>query len=184
VKTFLRFVGAGFGLIAFVGLVIIAWGTGLPLDHTAECSASFGASPHEIWTVVADVADSPKWRTDVVRVALTPSANGHVSFTEADRYGHTQTYDEAPHRPDAAIHRAIVAAPDAAFSGSWTYRVAPASRGATLTLVENGRIYNPAFRFMARYFYGYTTTMRQYLADLGRRFGESPQIQCATFLPR
>lgn len=183
-KTFLRSIGAIFGLVAFVGLVIIAWGTGLPLDHSATCSATFGASSREVWNAVADVVHSPQWRTDIVHAALMPSANGHTRFEETDRYGRAHIFDEAPRGRGAVIQRSLVVEPDAPFSGSWTYRVTPTSGGAVLSIAENGRIFNPAFRFLARYALGYTATMHQYLVDLGKRFGEAPQIQCATLSPR
>jgi hypothetical protein len=41
-----------------------------------------------------------------------------------------------------------------------------------LTITERGQISNPVFRFMARYVFGYHATMQEYLASLGRKFGE------------
>jgi hypothetical protein len=52
------------GLVA-VGLVLFAWGSRLPLAHTATRSARFDASPDTVWRVVTDVAAYPSWRTDV-----------------------------------------------------------------------------------------------------------------------
>jgi hypothetical protein len=46
---------------------------------------------------------------------------------------------------------------------------------STLRITEDGEIRNPIFRFVARFFLGYTATMEAYLRDLGRRFGETVQ---------
>jgi hypothetical protein len=35
---------------------------------------------------------------------------------------------------------------------------------------------NPFFRFIARYFIGYTSEMNKYLTGLAQHFGEKPQI--------
>ena len=41
--------------------------------------------------------------------------------------------------------------------------------GTRVTLTENGEIYNPVFRFMARFVFGYDGTMRTYLDGLEAR---------------
>jgi len=58
------------------------------------------------------------------------------------------------------------------FGGSWTYEIAPADGGSLLTVTENGEIYNPFFRFMARFIFGYHATMETYLKNLAKKFGE------------
>ena len=56
--------------------------------------------------------------------------------------------------------------PGLPFGGTWTYEVAPVPGGSTLTITENGEIYNPLFRFMARYIFGYEGTIETYMAAL------------------
>ena len=56
------------------------------------------------------------------------------------------------------------------FGGTWTYDITPAADGAsTLTMTENGEVYNPIFRFMSRYVMGYTATMDRYLQALQKK---------------
>ncbi len=43
---------------------------------------------------------------------------------------------------------------------------------ATLRITERGEIRSAFFRFMARFIFGYTSTMETYLRDLGTKFGE------------
>ena len=47
---------------------------------------------------------------------------------------------------------------------------------ATLRITENGYVTNPIFRFVARFFMGYTSEIRKYLTALAQHFGEKPQI--------
>ena len=41
------------------------------------------------------------------------------------------------------------------FGGSWTYRVVGNEKGCTLTIREDGEVYNPLFRFMSRFVFGH-----------------------------
>ena len=42
---------------------------------------------------------------------------------------------------------------------------------ASLTITENGEIYNPVFRFVSRFITGQTSTIDEYLRALGRKLG-------------
>ncbi|NIN10341.1 MAG: hypothetical protein GTN62_03355 [Gemmatimonadales bacterium] len=52
---------------------------------------------------------------------------------------------------------------------SWVSLMQP---GSTITITEDGDIYNPIFRVMSRLFLGYHATMDGYLTALGRKLGE------------
>ena len=54
-------------------------------------------------------------------------------------------------------------------AGAWTYELTPTSGGCTLTITENGEVYNPMFRFIANYMIGHTSTIEKYLDDLGKK---------------
>ena len=77
---------------------------------------------------------------------------------------------------DAFAARTRIAEKNLPFGGTWTIDIAPTGRqrGA---VTEDGEIYNPIFRFMARFFFGYTATIEGYLRDLGHRFGELTKIE-------
>jgi hypothetical protein len=65
---------------------------------------------------------------------------------------------------------ARIADPDLPFGGTWTYDIAPAGGGSRVTITEDGEIYNPLFRFVARFILGYEGTIASYLAALEKRF--------------
>jgi hypothetical protein len=55
------------------------------------------------------------------------------------------------------------------FGGTWTYELELAAGWTCVTLTEDGEIYNPFFRFVARFILGYDATMRTYLDGLEAR---------------
>jgi hypothetical protein len=56
---------------------------------------------------------------------------------------------------------------DLPFGGSWTYDLEPSNGSTTLTITENGEIYDPFFRVASRLFMDETDVMNAYLDDLG-----------------
>lgn len=63
------------------------------------------------------------------------------------------------------------------FGGTWTFEIAPEGVGSEVRITEDGEIYNVIFRFMARFIFGYTTSIETYLRDLGAKFGEPVAIE-------
>ena len=75
-----------------------------------------------------------------------------------------------------SVNLELVGGPGAPFGGNWTYEVAAVPGGSRVTVTERGWIGNPLFRFMARFFFGYTATIDTYLRSLGKKFGETVEI--------
>ena len=74
-------------------------------------------------------------------------------------------------------HQVRIADPKLPFGGTWTFQIEPAAGGSELRITEDGEIYNVIFRFMARFFFGYTATLETYLRDLGAKFGQPVEIE-------
>ena len=49
------------------------------------------------------------------------------------------------------------------FGGTWTFEIAPTPTGSRMTITERGEIYNVLFRALAKYVFGYTSTMESCL---------------------
>jgi uncharacterized protein YndB with AHSA1/START domain len=157
------------GLVA-LGLVIYVIGLLLPQSHVASASARFAAKPDALWASLTDVAAFPQWRRDVTRVEILPDENGQRGWREYGRQG-TVTYrvvESVP--PQRLVSR--IADERLPYGGTWTYELAPAGDGTRLTITERGEIYNPVFRFVARFVMGHTATMNGVLRALGARHGE------------
>jgi hypothetical protein len=86
---------------------------------------------------------------------------------ETDKHGQTITYERIESRPPTLLKR-VIADKNLPFGGTWTWRVQPQSDGCLVTITEDGEIYNPLFRFAARFLIGYTGTIDRYLATLAQ----------------
>lgn len=134
------------GILAVLVLLILAAtavGARLPVAHRASHSADLAQSPERVWEAIADPASG--------------------------RAGSTFAVVES--EPPRRLVRKVVG--ERAFGGSWTYEIAPRDGGATLTITEDGEIYNPFFRFVSKVVLGHARTIEGYLADLRRTLDES-----------
>jgi uncharacterized protein YndB with AHSA1/START domain len=160
--------GAGLALVVVIILVI---GWLLPVKHTASREATLPAAPEIVWKLITDVDGFPSWRSDVKKVERLPDRNGMPVWVEHGSNGRLTMAMEKSEPPRLLVGR--IADPGLPFGGTWTYRIAPTPAGSTLTITEDGEIYNPVFRFMARFVFGYETTMKSYLEAAGRKLGSS-----------
>jgi uncharacterized protein YndB with AHSA1/START domain len=159
------------GVLVAIVAVIVLVGYLLPVGHVASRSARFHQPPDSVWAAITNVTAYPTWRTDVTNVDPLPPENGRARWIE-EGGGQRITFEVAE---SDAPRRLVVRIADAGlpFGGTWTYVLDPADGGARLAITENGEVYNPIFRFMARYVFGHAATMEKYLTALGRHFGQA-----------
>ncbi|HKW45595.1 MAG TPA: hypothetical protein VJN22_08050 [Candidatus Eremiobacteraceae bacterium] len=186
-KTFWRWVGTVFFASAFIFLVLTAIGTSLPIEHHASCSATYFKPASVLFAALQDDAGSAMWRSDIASASLVSGRGPTAVWRETDRHGNSTTFRTVSFAQDRSLVRAVDFVPGMPFAGTWSYglsAVAPdlsqyrPPRPTRLTIIEDGRIYNPFFRFMARYVFGYTARMHTYLADLAASMHEGAQISC------
>ena len=166
-------------LIALAGIVLIILMVGalLPRGHSSSRTARYQESPVEIWYAITEYSRFPEWRKNIKQVEGLPAVNGQPSWRETDSHGNVIPYEVIESTPPQRMVTRI-ANPKLPFGGTWTYQISSAPDGATvLRITENGEIYNPAFRFVARFFLGYSATQEQYLRDLGNRFGQQVTVE-------
>lgn len=156
------------GLVSVTG-VVAAIGWMLPVGHEASRSARFDRPPQLVYDVVADVAGYANWFDRVTRVEMLESPDGRIRFREYTSTGPIVMAVEAAEPPSRFVTR--IADPDQPFGGTWTFEITPEGSGSRLAITERGEVYNPLFRFMARFVFGYTATMDAYLQSLQRRLG-------------
>jgi uncharacterized protein YndB with AHSA1/START domain len=150
-------------------IVVVAVGWMLPVAHVASRSARLPASPDGVWRIITDVDAFPSWRTDVRRVERLPDRAGRAIWVEDGTAGRMTLAIERSEPPRILVTR--IADPALPFGGTWTYTISPTTGGCTLTITENGEIYNPVFRAMARFVFGYEGTLASYLEALSRKVG-------------
>lgn len=154
-------------LLAAPVLVLLAVGWMLPVAHAATRQAAYRVPPDAIWKVISDPEGFPAWRSDVTHVERLADRDGRVAWIEVGRNGRIAYEIERSDPPRSLVVR--IADRNLPFGGAWTYEILPAAGGSTVTITENGEIYNPIFRVLARYVFGYDSTMTAYLESLRRK---------------
>jgi uncharacterized protein YndB with AHSA1/START domain len=151
-------------VVAFSALV----GSRLPRSHRATRERTLGASPEAIWIAITDVEAFPSWRNDIKKAQRLPDRDGRPVWVEEGRSGRMTFAIERMEAPCLLVGR--IADRDLPFGGTWTYELTPVAGGTRLRITEDGEIYNPLFRFMARFVFGYEGTIASYMAALEKRF--------------
>ncbi len=150
------------GLLVLVGAIAVV-GWMLPVNHEASQSAEFQRTPDEVYALVSDFRNYPNWWPEVTKIDVMVEQPTRTTFRE--------------HLADGPVIMTVVEATPPSrfvtkiddenqpFGGTWTFEVAPVAAGRTqLTITERGEIYNPIFRALARFVFGYTSTMESFLA--------------------
>ena len=163
-----------FIVLAGILILITLIGWLLPRTHHVTREAEFHQPPEAIWKAVTDVDAMPTWRQGLQSVKPLPDKNGLPSWVETSASG-TIPFETVISQPPS---RLIVRIADSKlpFGGTWTYEITPAAAGCSLRIREDGETYNPVFRFLSRFVFGYSGTMDAYLRSLAKKFGEQPQV--------
>jgi len=169
-KWVLIAVAVSVGLIAVVALI----GALLPKNHLASRTVRFNQSPETLWEVLTNHPAEPSWRSDLARVEQLPDVNGHALWREVFKNGEVMTLETVEAIPPHRLVRRI-ADKSLPFGGSWTIEREKFDPGSRVTVMENGEVYNPIFRFVSRFIIGHTATIDRYLAMVGKKFGEEPK---------
>ena len=152
-------------LVALLGFALLV-GLLLPTAHRTSRQGIYAAAPDDVWRAITDVEAFPSWRDGVEGVERLPDRDGRSVWTEHTSDGSLTFATERSEPPRLLVIR--IADRNLPFGGTWTDEIAPAARGSRLTITEDGEIYNPLFRVMARFVFGYEATIERYLSSLQR----------------
>ena len=146
-------------------LLIVLIGACLPQKHTVSRTLSLHRPAETVWSLISG---SPTWRPGVSNYQELPPHEGHRLWRETDKHGQTITFEAIESTPPRRLVTRI-ADPKLPFGGTWTYEIVPSGDSCTLTITENGEVYNPLFRFVSRFIMGHTATIDSYLAALNAK---------------
>jgi len=164
------------GVIVSIALLVVAIGAFLPKQHIASRQATYRQPPEAIWQAIMDYEKFPTWIKGVARVEPFQSLNGYPGWTEIESNGMKiplQVTEAVPSR--RLVTR--IADPNLPWGGTWTTEITPAPGGSVMRITEDGYVNNPLFRFMARFVFGYSSTLDSYMKSLGEKFGEKVTLQ-------
>ncbi len=167
----MKWVLIGIAALALVVAVAALIGSRLAQSHRASVTRVFPDAADAIWSAITDIEAFPSWRAGVTRVERLPDRNGYPAWIEEGGSGKLTLAVERMERPRVLVGR--IADPSLPFGGTWTYEIVAEGAGSRLTITENGEIYNPLFRFMARFVFGYEGTIRAYMSSLEKRLAAS-----------
>jgi len=139
-------------------------------EHRASGTARYSKPPAEIFAMISNFSASTEWRTGLSKVELLPPQNGKPVVRETLSMGPITMVVEEVNSPSRMVTR--IADDELPFGGTWTFEVEPDGSGSKLRITEDGFVKPAAFRFMAKFIFGYHATLEQYLKDLGKKFGE------------
>jgi uncharacterized protein YndB with AHSA1/START domain len=154
-------------ILAVPLILVLIVGAMLPKAHTVSRSITVTQPPDAVWNLITSATT---WRPEVRKYEELPSQNGHRRWSETDKGGHAIPYEAIESIPPHHLATRI-ADPSLPFGGTWTYEIAPSGSGSTLTITENGEVYNPVFRFVSRYIMGHAATLDAYLKAVKARLG-------------
>ena len=155
-------------LLAGAVLAVVGIGAALPRAHVVSRSTRLPAPPERVWALLTDPAGFPRWRDDVRSVEILPPRDGRAIWREHSRHGRITFEMVTAERPTRLTTR--IADRDLPFGGTWEYALTPDGDGTRLVVTERGEVYNPIFRFMSRFIFGYTGTMESCLRALEKRW--------------
>lgn len=156
-------------LVVLVALIALI-GALLPRDHIATRTATYRQTPAALFAAVHDFAAQPSWRSELKTVELLPPRDGATCYREVSRQG-AVTYRVREDQPGEKLVVEI-ADDNLPYGGRWTFAFRSANGGTELRITEDGFVKNVIFRCLARFVFGYTSTMETYLRDLGKKFGQ------------
>lgn len=153
------------GILVCCILLIFIIGIFLPVKHTASLRIYLRAADSNVWRRIVDISEYPAWRRELQSVQVLTG----TSWVEVDKRGHKISYSMEVGESGRKLTTKINGS-DLPFGGSWTYVLERDGQGSALTITENGEVYNPLFRFMSKFIFGHSTTLKKYAADLERSF--------------
>ena len=160
-------------VVVLLVIAVILIGSLLPKRHVISRSASYRATPDQLFRLIAG---RQNWRPDVLHCEAVPDTDGRELTRETTRDGNTITYEMLDRVPDRSMKRRI-ATPNLPYSGSWIYSLEPGGESTVVRITEDGEVYNPVFRFVSRFVFGHTHTMDAYLHALGKATGQEVEIK-------
>jgi hypothetical protein len=163
-------------ILGLVGVVAIVWVFGmlLPRDHVATRIGAYHVPPEKVWVAITDVDAMPTWRIGLQGVTRLPDRDGMPTHVEDTSAGKLLIQTQSMEPPRKLVNK--IGGKNLPFGGTWTFEVTPTPDGSTLRITENGYVTNPIFRFVGRFFIGYSSELEKYLTGLAQHFGEKPQI--------
>ncbi|HEX6314044.1 MAG TPA: SRPBCC family protein [Gemmatimonadaceae bacterium] len=168
-------------MAVMVGIVALL-GSRLPVGHVASRAAVINAPPDVVFQTMTEFRSAPAWRPGVTRITVsTDSLTGRQRVVEESKNGIMTMEVEQLVPPTRFVTRIVDE--DLPYGGAWAHALEAQGNATRVIITEHGEVYNPIFRFVAKYLMGHSGTIDAYLSDLGRKFNTPVSIVDAEPIP-
>jgi uncharacterized protein YndB with AHSA1/START domain len=168
-RSVLRLVAALAALVAAVAGI----GAVQSVDHVARRTVTLNRPVDEVWATLTDFRGQLAWRTDLKAVELVPGT-ARETWREDTGDG-AIPFETTEATPPSRLVRTI-ADTTLPFGGRWVYTLEAANGGTRLTITEQGKVFNPIFRFVSHFFLDQAATIEGVMRGLATHYGEDPRI--------
>lgn len=159
------FISIGTGFVVF--LVVFLIGVLLPEKHMVSRTVQLRAPVSKVWQTITDHKGSVQWRTNLAAVDQVEVKPGTMGWREIEKNGDAINYHTVNLDPERQMIREITDK-NLPFGGTWTFDLNENAEGVLLTITENGEVYNPIFRVMSRFVFGYYASIDRYFLQLSK----------------
>lgn len=156
------------GLLIGIPILLYLIGFLIPESHTATVTRTFNAQPDVVWEAITDVGNYAAWRDNVREVEILSDSTQPLKWREFYTNNDPMTF-EVTEQVDSTRFVARIADKGLPFGGTWTYRITERNGGTVVTITEDGEIYNPLFRTVAKFIFGYSATMEEFTGMLEKK---------------
>lgn len=170
----LRWILIAAAILIGLFLLVLLVGSLLPRSHSASAAITIPEMRDSVWSAVRNFGAYDDWWPQAVSVERRSDGDREI-WLQRDTHDQTLPIEVVDSEPPRWLVTRI-ADPSLPFGGTWTYQLETTSTGTRLTLTESGEIYNPIFRFLARFVFGYHANIESYLTALARRFGAEASV--------
>lgn len=154
----MKWVWIALAIVLGIVVVVAVVGALLPVKHSATRRIVLRQPAAAVWAAITDV------------MAMLPPRDGKRCWREVSGFGPMDLMVEHEDRDRKLVGRIITEG--SPFGGTWTYVLRPVDGSTELAITEDGEIYNVMFRSLARFVFGYTSTIDGYPVSLAKKFGE------------
>jgi uncharacterized protein YndB with AHSA1/START domain len=166
----MKWVLIGIGVVVVLVVLVVVVGYSLPKGHRASSRARYAASVESVWSTISDYERFAEWHPEVKSVERGADVEGAPVWVLKTGHGPMPLALTEVSPPKRLVTR--IADDRLPFGGTWTWEVLADGEETRLTITENGEIYNPVFRFLAKTVFGYHATMDGYLTAIGKKLGD------------
>lgn len=159
-----------FTVLVALAVAPVAVGLTLPVQHTVARRVVIQRPREEIWARIVDFAGQTSWRPDVKRPVRLDDRDGHEVWREAGDLA-LETVEMLP--PERLVRQVVA---NRIFGGTWTVTLRQAPGGTEVAVTESGEVYHPLFRTVSKFVIGHDRTVRAYLTNLARSFGQEGSV--------